>query len=141
MLHRTWQPNVNIGVELPITGPVVLALGAFTDLSSVATEDVENVDAPADRVHMFGGSAAVGIISRQSRGWVGLSFEGGQAESRVIAGDLTLESVLAESGLAWGGRSTITRWTLVGMIGSNYSFLADDEEPRPPPQPAKAPPR
>ncbi|MEJ7730596.1 MAG: hypothetical protein WKG00_15420 [Polyangiaceae bacterium] len=139
VLHRTWQPNVNIGVELPITGPVVLALGAFTDLSGVATEDVESLEAPADRVHMFGGSAAVGILSRQSRGWVGLSFEGGQAESRVIAGDLTLESVVAQSGLAWGGRSTVTRWTLVGMIGSNYSFLADDEPaPAPPPKP---PPR
>ena len=121
---------------------MVLALGAFTDLSSVASEDDEDPRNSSDRVHMFGGSAAVGIVSRQSRGWVGLSFEGGQSESHVIAGDLTLENALSEEGLAWtGGRSTITRWTLVGMIGSNYSFLEEKDEPPPARPPALAPAR
>lgn len=141
VLHRTWQPNVNIGVELPITGPVVLALGAFTDLSSVSSEDVESDEVAADRVHMFGGSAAVGIVSRQSRGWVGQSFEAGSTDARVIAGDLTLESTLENGGITWnGGLSALTRWTLVGMIGSNYSFL-DDEQLPVETAPQKPPPR
>ena len=102
---------------------------------------MDNDEVAADRVHMFGGSAAVGIVSRQSRGWVGISFEGGSADSRVIAGDLSLESTLANGGISFAGApSTITRWTLAGMIGSNYSFVPDEALP-PVTAPQEPPPR
>jgi hypothetical protein len=141
-IHPTFQPNVNIGAELALSESLVLDLGAFTDLSSVGDEDVEPPrpeDAPSDRVHMFGGSVAIGILSRQSRGWFGISFEMGQADSTVLSGDLTLESALAD-GLTWTERSTVTRWTLAGTIGSNYSFLPDKPAPKPPPRAPAAPP-
>jgi hypothetical protein len=150
VLHRSLQPNVNVGIEFALLPSLVLDLGAFTDLSSVGEEDVnppkppagESAPAPADRVHMFGGTVALGILSTQSRGWFGLSFEMGQADARVLSGDLTLESLAATlaTGDQWSGRSTITRWTLAGTIGSNYSFLPDKPAPKPPPRVPAAPP-
>lgn len=122
---HTWQPNVNVGAEFAVVEDVVIDVGAFTDLSSVSNEDIEERD--ADRVHMFGGTAALGLLGQQTRGWFGLSFELGRAGTNVAEGELNLDNVLV-NGLELTGRSTVTRWTLAGFIGSNYSFH-DEEEP------------
>ena len=124
---RTWQPNVNLGVELAVVDPVVIDVGAFTDLSSVSTR--ATVEESADRIHMFGATLALGILGKQSRGWFGLSFETGVADAKVLQGDLDLQNVIA-SNFELRGDSTIRRWTLAGFIGSNYSFAAEKEEPK-----------
>lgn len=116
------QPNVNLGVEIGLTDSVLLDLGAFTDFSAVSAKDQEQ---GIDRIHMFGGSLALGLLGRRSRAWFGASFEYGQGESRVPSGRLTLEEVI-QSGLAEDARSTATRWTLVGILGSSYSFVPGD---------------
>lgn len=125
VLDRGVQPNVNLGAEIGVTEAVVLDLGAFTDLSSVSAKDASAKAAvPQDRIHMFGGSVGLGILSRQSRGWFGMSFEVGQGASQVVRGDLTLDNAVAR-GLGFDAKSTATRWTLAGMLGSTYSFLPD----------------
>lgn len=129
---HTWQPNVNLGAEFVVVEDVVIDVGAFTDLSSVSNQDIEERD--ADRVHMFGGTAALGLLGKQTRGWFGLSFELGRAGTNVAEGELNLDNVLAD-GLDLTERSTVTRWTLAGFIGSNYSFMDEDDaaEEEPPP--------
>ncbi len=48
-----------------------------------------------------------------------------------LPGGLDLAST-AQSGFEFSADSTITRWSLVGFIGSNYSFFpGDDEEEEP----------
>ena len=127
ILDRTWQPNFNLGAEFQIVEDVVIDIGAFTDLSSVSSKAVR--EDSADQVHMFGGTTALGLQGKQARGWFGLSFEYGQGTSRVASGTLNLNTVLIE-GLDFDTTSTITRWTLAGFIGSNYSFfpIPEDEE-------------
>jgi hypothetical protein len=126
VLHRGLQPNANLGVEFGIGDAKVLDFGLFTDLSAVSDEDQE---AGQDRVHMFGGALALGLIGKQSRGWFGVSFSYGRADARVQSGKYSLDnpSLFEED-----GRSTITRWNLVGIIGSNYSFISEDA-PKPKP--------
>jgi len=124
VLHRGFQPNANLGVEIGLDDTKVLDLGLFTDLSAVTDEDRE---AGQDRVHMFGGSLALGLLGKVSRGWFGVSFSYGRAEARVQDGEFSLDNPnLFEE----DGRSTITRWNLVGIIGSNYSFLSEDAPQR-----------
>jgi len=137
VLHRDLQPNVNVGAEFAVLENLVIDAGAFTDLSSVSDADVRGTDdaSPQDRIHMFGGSLAVGILSAQSRGWFGLSFEAGKGSSKVLKGDLTLDNAFA-GGLGFDANSTATRWTLAGMIGSNYSFLPEKPAAAPPPKAA-----
>jgi hypothetical protein len=125
---RTWQPNVNLGIELAVVDPVVIDVGGFTDLSSVSTRATE--EASADRIHMVGATLALGVLGKQSRGWFGLSFETGIADAKVLQGDLDLQNVIA-SNFELRGDSTIRRWTLAGFIGSNYSFASEKEEPKP----------
>src|SRR6185369_5205468 len=79
-----FQPNVNLGVSLTLAPKVELDLGAFTDLSSVSDTDRKKYS--LDRVNMFGGSMAIGVLGKQSRGWVGASFEAGSATARVPSG-------------------------------------------------------
>ncbi len=122
---HTWQPNANLGAEFVVVEDVVIDVGAFTDLSSVSDQDIEERD--ADRVHMFGGTAALGLLGKQTRGWFGLSFEFGRAGTNVAEGELNLDNVLV-NGIELGERSTVTRWTLAGFIGSNYSFMDEDDE-------------
>jgi hypothetical protein len=131
--ERTWQPNVNLGAEFAIAEPVVLDVGAFTDLSSVSDDAV---DEGQDRVHMFGGTLALGFPGRRARGWFGVSFEMGRASAKVIPGGIDL-ATLAQNGFAFTAESTITRWTLAGFIGSNYSFYEGDNEDPPPPKPKR----
>lgn len=47
--------------------------------------------------------------------------------SQVLEGELNLDNVLLE-GIDYDGTSVITRWTLAGFIGSNYSFPSDEHE-------------
>jgi hypothetical protein len=116
------QPNANLGVELVLTPDVVVDLGAFTDISAVPVDEKKSqLD---DRIHMFGGSVALGLLGQRARGWFGLSFEYGQGESAVPTTALSLEIATGED--AASGHTTATRWTLVGILGSNYSFLSSD---------------
>lgn len=117
------QPNVNAGVEIGLTERVVLDLGAFTDLSAVPQSQHEKYG--IDRIHLFGGSAALGILGRRSRAWFGTSFEIGAGESLVPTSRLTLEDAL-QDGLVADEKSTATRWTLAGILGSNYTFAEGD---------------
>jgi hypothetical protein len=143
--ERQWQPNFNIGAEFGITDKVAIDVGAFTDLSSVPSQVGADAE---DAVHMFGGTVALGLLGDHARGWFGISFEAGQATSQVFDGALDLDAILDE-GLFFEGTSTITRWTLAGFIGSNYSFFGDDDEDEDedeedaerPATPKQAPPR
>jgi hypothetical protein len=147
LLKRTFQPNVNLGAEFRVADGAVIDLGVFTDLSSVSQEDV---DAGSDRIHMLGGTVALGLLGKQARGWFGLSFEMGQGVSKVLAGNFDLDAAFSD-GLDESGESTQTRWTLAGFVGSNYSFFDDDDDDdaptgaqptpasKPHPEPAAAP--
>ena len=128
-LERGLQPNVNLGIEVGLSDEVVLDAGAFTDLSSVTERD-------EDRIHMFGGTLALGLLGKQVRTWFGLSFELGMAEVDVAGSSLDLDCVMA-GGLELDRSSTATRWTLAGILGSSYSFLAEDEEGKAPDGPAR----
>ena len=121
-----WQPNFNLGAEFGVSEDVVIDVGAFTDLSSVSDVDIDNYD--VDRVHMFGASLALGLLGRQARAWLGMSFEYGQSSSLVKGGALDLNEVLI-NGFELDDLSPISRWTLTGIIGSNYSFIAEEPEP------------
>jgi hypothetical protein len=122
VIHPVLQPNANLGAEIRLSQRLALDLGVFTDLSSVSRED-RDLDL-LDRVHMFGGSIALGILGRQSRGWFGASFEGGVGTSLVRAGDFSLPAELA--GMQQMVSASYTRWTIAGIIGSNYAFLPDE---------------
>jgi long-chain fatty acid transport protein len=122
LYQPTWQPNARAGAEVLVFDDVAIALGAFTDLSSVSSADVEM--RVADRVHMFGGTAALGILGRQARAWFGLSFEYGVADANVYDGALDLDGVLAQGAAGFAATSTapLSRWTLAGILGSSYHF-------------------
>jgi len=115
-LERVLQPNLNLGAEVRVTRSVAIDVGAFTDISSVPAQGEQ------DRVHMFGLSAALSLIGVQTRGSFGASFSYGQADTKVLTGELSLSNLGAQP----EGVSRLTRWNLVGVIGSNYSFLPDD---------------
>jgi hypothetical protein len=126
-LELTWQTNVNLGAEVRVSDGVALDFGAFTDLSAVHPDDVS--EKQRDRLHMFGGTFALAVLGNQIRSWFGISAEGGASTTRVLAGNLDFESIV-QSTQTNGGRlpfseSTLTRWTLAGFIGSNYSFAKD----------------
>lgn len=116
-LERLVQPNVNLGAEVRITPDVAVEVGAFTDLSSVPRRSTNE-----DHLDMFGGSLALTLLGAQTRGTFGLSFSYGAAETKVSSGAFTLDAVSSAGSVA----STVSRWNLIGMIGSNYSFLPDD---------------
>ena len=79
----------------------------------------------ADRVHMFGGSMALGLLGKESRAWFGLSGEIGSTTTRVPGGAFTYErfAALPRGALPDDGEATLVRWTLSGVLGSNYAFL------------------
>lgn len=124
--ERTLQPNFNLGVEFALTDGVLLDLGAFTDLSSVSDKDIEELY--SDRVHMFGGSLALGFVGEQIRSWYGLSFEYGVGDAKVMGGELDLDSVFTNSDSLWDSNSTISKWNLTGFIGANYSFFDEEDD-------------
>lgn len=116
-IERVVQPNVALGAEVRITPDVAVEVGAFTDLSSVPRRSTKE-----DHIDMFGGSLALTLLGAQTRGTFGLSFSYGSAETKVASGAFTLDEVSS----AGSATSTVSRWNLIGMIGSNYSFLPDD---------------
>lgn len=116
-LRRTWQPNVAVGAEARVSRGIAVAFGAFTDLSSVpASTEAE------DRVHMFGGTAALSFVSAQTRGTFGVSFSCGSGDSVVQSGRFDLDALSDPSTTV----ARISRYNVVGFIGSSYSFLPDD---------------
>lgn len=117
------QPNVNLGASVPFGPTKEVNIGFFTDLSSVSEADVKRLG--LSRVHMFGGSMTLGLLGKQSRAWIGLSGEIGHTTARVPGRDFTYEKVAPLPGgtLPAEGEATVVRWSMTGILGSNYSFL------------------
>jgi hypothetical protein len=122
-LDPTFQPNLNLGAGIPFGATRELNIGFFTDFSSVSGLDV--LRSGADRVHMFGGSMALGLLGKQSRAWFGLSGEIGSTTTHVPGRSFNFErvSMLPRGALPDDGDATLVRWTLSGVLGSNYAFL------------------
>lgn len=127
VLRRTWQPNLNIGVEVEVSSGVVIDYGFFSDISSVSPEDADEL--AHDRIHLFGGTLALGLLGDQARGWFGVSCAYGRAGAKVVEGDFGVYDVLANGGnFAFDAHSSITRWNIAGFIGSNYSFAPESDD-------------
>ncbi|MFT3770267.1 MAG: hypothetical protein QM820_32970 [Minicystis sp.] len=122
-LSLTFQPNINLGASVPFGPTKELNIGFFTDFSSVSSEDVASKG--SNRVHMFGGSMTLGFLGERSRVWVGSAAEIGHTTARVPGRGFEYELVSAfpPGVLPNAGDSTLVRWTLIGVLGSNYSFL------------------
>lgn len=121
-MELSFQPNINIGASVPFGPEKELNIGFFTDFSSVSPADVASQG--SDRVHMFGGSMTLGLLGKQSRVWVGTSAEIGHTTTRVPGRGFNYErvSTLPPGVLPADGDATLVRWTMVGVLGSNYSF-------------------
>jgi len=67
----------------------------------------------------------LGLLGKQSRAWIGVSGEIGHATANVPGRDFTYEKVstLPDRSLPSEGEVTVVRWTMTGILGSNYSFL------------------
>jgi hypothetical protein len=118
-----FQPNLNLGASVPFGSTKEINIGFFTDLSSVSQEDIDKLG--ASRVHMFGSSMTVGLLGKQARAWIGLSGEIGHTTTKVPGRGFTYERVssVLPGTLPTDGEATVVRWTMVGILGSNYSFL------------------
>jgi hypothetical protein len=118
-----FQPNLNLGASVPFGSTKEINIGFFTDLSSVSQEDIDKLG--ASRVHMFGSSMTVGLLGKQARAWIGLSGEIGHTTTKVPGRGFTYERVssVLPGTLPADGEATVVRWTMVGILGSNYSFL------------------
>ena len=68
----------------------------------------------------------LGLLGKQSRAWFGLAGEIGHTTLRVPGRDFTYERVTAlpAGRLPEDADATLVRWTVTGILGSNYSFLA-----------------
>ncbi|MFO0639910.1 MAG: hypothetical protein U0183_11910 [Polyangiaceae bacterium] len=117
VLSRVLTPNVGLGAEVRVTRGVAVAMGAFTDFSTVKATTSEE-----DRIHMFGLTGALSLTGSQTRGTFGLSFSYGEASTIVRKGEFSLATISNPA----TGTSTLSRWNLVGVIGSSYAFLPDD---------------
>lgn len=115
------QPNLNLGASVPFGETKEINIGFFTDLSSVSREDVDQLG--LSRVHMFGSSLTVGLLGKQARAWIGLAGEIGHATTKVPGRGFTYEKVSAAGTLPSEEEATVVRWTMTGILGSNYSFL------------------
>ncbi len=117
------QPNLNLGASVPFGETKEINIGFFTDLSSVSGEDIARLG--ASRVHMFGGSMTLGLLGKQSRAWIGLSAEIGHTTTKVPGRGFIYEKIspLPAGALPSDGDATLVRWTMTGILGSNYSFL------------------
>jgi hypothetical protein len=122
-INPTFQPNIALGASVPFGPEKELNIGFFTDFSSVSPTDVAKQG--SDRIHMVGGSMTLGLLGKQSRVWVGTSGEVGHTTTRVPGRAFNYESIAAlpAGALPGGGDATLVRWTLTGILGSNYSFL------------------
>jgi long-chain fatty acid transport protein len=123
VIHAGPQPNFNLGAAVPFGPEKELNIGFFSDFSSVSSQDVMAMG--LDRVHMFGGSMTLGLLGKQSRLWVGMSGEIGHTTTKVPGRAFNYEGVvpLAVGALPADRDATLTRWTMTGILGSNYSFL------------------
>ena len=117
------QPNVNLGASVPFGKEKEINIGLFTDLSSVSQVDIEKNG--ASRVNMYGASMTLGLLGKQSRAWFGLAGEIGHTTIAVPGRDFTFErvSTLPAGRLPADADATLVRWTVTGILGSNYSFL------------------
>lgn len=117
------QPNLNLGASVPFGTTKEVNIGFFTDFSSVSQGDIDRLG--LSRVHMFGGSMTLGLLGKQSRAWIGASGEIGHTTAKVPGRGFNYENVSASpSGrLPAENEATLVRWTMTGILGSNYSFL------------------
>ena len=117
------QPNLNIGASVPFGTTKEVNIGFFTDLSSVSQADIDNNG--LSRVHMFGSSISLGLLGKQARAWIGASGEIGHTTLKVPGRSFTYErvSTLPPGMLPSDNEATMVRWTVAGILGSNYSFL------------------
>lgn len=122
-LHPLVQPNLNLGASVPFGKTKEVNIGFFTDISSVSGRDVDRLG--LSHVNMFGSSLTVGFLGQQSRAWFGLSGEIGHTTTKVPGRNFTYEaaSALPAGNLPNDNEATLVRWTVTGIIGSNYSFL------------------
>jgi long-chain fatty acid transport protein len=123
VMTPTIQPNLNVGASVPFGTTREINLGFFTDLSSVSQADIDKLG--LSRVNMFGGSMTLGLLGKQSRAWIGVSGEIGHTTTKVPGRGFTYERVAAQpaGSLPSDGDATLVRWTMTGILGSNYSFL------------------
>jgi long-subunit fatty acid transport protein len=121
-INMTWQPNINLGASIPFGPTKELNIGFFSDISSISQTDVTLQG--SDRIHMVGGSMTLGLLGKQSRVWVGSSGEIGHTTSTVPGQGFNYTRVasLPPGVLPGDGSATLVRWTLAGILGSNYSF-------------------
>jgi hypothetical protein len=117
------QPNVNLGASVPFGKEKEINIGLFTDLSSVSQVDIDKNG--ASRVNMYGASMTLGLLGKQSRAWFGVAGELGHTTLAVPGRDFTYErvSTLPAGRLPADADATLVRWTITGILGSNYSFL------------------
>jgi hypothetical protein len=117
------QPNLNIGASVPFGKTKEVNIGFFTDISSVSKDDVEKNG--LSRVDMFGSSLTLGLLGEQARAWIGLAAEIGHTTAKVPGRNFTYDgvSVLPPGRLPMDNEATLVRWTVTGILGSNYSFL------------------
>jgi hypothetical protein len=117
------QPNLSLGASVPFGPTKEVNIGFFTDLSSVSQADVDKNG--LSRVDMFGTALTLGLLGREARGWIGLAGEIGHTTTKVPGRAFTYENVsaLPPGALPAGGEATLVRWTVAGILGSNYSFL------------------
>ena len=68
---------------------------------------------------------SLGLLGKQSRAWIGLAGEIGHATAKVPGRDFNYQGVasLPAGRLPSESEATVVRWTMTGILGSNYSFL------------------
>jgi hypothetical protein len=119
------QPNLNLGASVPFGTTKEVNIGFFTDLSSVSQNDIDTLG--ASRVHMFGSSLTVGLLGKQARLWIGGAGEIGHAVAKVPGRGFTYDRASSAFGsgfeLPSAGEATLVRYTVSGILGSNYSFF------------------
>lgn len=123
VMHPVAQPNLNLGASVPFGKTREVNIGFFTDTSSVSDRDIRDIG--LSRVHMVGSSLTVGFLGNQARLWVGVSGEIGHTTIKAPGRSFTYERVAAlpPGNLANDNDTSLVRWTMVGILGSNYSFL------------------
>jgi hypothetical protein len=123
VMHPVAQPNLNLGASVPFGKTREVNIGFFTDTSSVSGRDIREIG--LSRVHMVGSSLTVGFLGKQARLWVGVSGEIGHTTIKSPGRSFTYErvSALPPGELPTDNEASLVRWTMTGILGSNYSFL------------------
>lgn len=123
IMHPVVQPNLNLGASVPFGTTREVNIGFFTDSSSVSSRDIRDIG--LSRLHMVGSSLTVGFLGKQARLWVGVSGEIGHTTIKSPGRSFTYErvSALPPGQLPTDNEASLVRWTMTGILGSNYSFL------------------